>query len=573
MTYQPFQGVTASHNSQQQAPVWSSNGFASPVLHRNARHGLPPLPGQISTLQHVKDHSSQTMSTQASSNQTNLTYATVTSSAALEQHHSQLVAYYWHYAQQGWLAPVINGDPMQQRARDEAADWARAHGIQLFEPAQSTIAESGTMTGQETVAPMAFVSNASRPLPSAPASPTPRHVTSLQAAPVRSHSVDSTIDAALSQATSSRRPLPCPPARANTAPMQGGSAVVDDLSDKFQGASISSSVPITVTVPVFVEPADDAEPGVPAFSFSVDNDDDDKDSTSPGMPSIALPDDMDGPAASSSSSIASQPSKPRLHPRFDPSHPSHFLYHPKSTPSTLEAGTVSCSGCQKTMFGKALMAMGLTWHPACFKCVEPGCGQLLEHVQFDGQGAEVYCMVHYEERFMDECYHCKTRIAEADFIKIEDPLLLPPLPVRTYHALHFFCSNCGEPFVDPTLLAKGKVEHTLSRDYVVEKGWAYCEECHVKLFRPKCRGCRKGVRDEWIEVDDGQSVFHPDCFVCEVCRKPLSSTYLVRSEPASDQDQSIKGREKVEMIERVYCVACFDETAKTEAHEAVEQAK
>lgn len=86
----------------------------------------------------------------------------------------------------------------------------------------------------------------------------------------------------------------------------------------------------------------------------------------------------------------------RPHPRNDPSHPSHELYHPSSS-TPLEAGAVHCARCGETMYGRALMAFGREWHPDCFRCDHEGCGDLLEHIQFDGRYGKVYCMVHYEE--------------------------------------------------------------------------------------------------------------------------------------------------------------------------------
>lgn len=111
-------------------------------------------------------------------------------------------------------------------------------------------------------------------------------------------------------------------------------------------------------------------------------------SRSPQPPSISFPSPSGTPP-------------PRLHPRADPSHPSHSLYHPISSSSfmsqPLEAGTVTCLGCKKTMFGRALMAAGGQWHPDCFVCQEDGCYEKLEHIQFEERDDKVWCMVHFEE--------------------------------------------------------------------------------------------------------------------------------------------------------------------------------
>ncbi|KAK4048294.1 hypothetical protein OIV83_004815 [Microbotryomycetes sp. JL201] len=560
MSKGPLQDVTARYNTR--LPVAPAFGAAEqPTLAYNtARNRLPPLPTPDRSILQT-DHSATQALTPTGTNRTSANANATSTCDAYEHHYSQLIAYYWHYAQQGWLAPVINGDPVQHRARNEAANWARANGICPIEPAQSTVQLADPRTESHT-----STSSLSRPLPRPPLS-VASGIERYSSAAIPNTAVDQPTNTGeqgtvshLSRSGTGRRPLPQTPAKADKSPLASDSSAVDVLGSKLQHVTLSS----TSTSSSDPHGNETEDTLVPTFAFSLDEGsevDVDRDVIAPPLPELNIVQDskslMDGKPEMSNLS----PPTPRVHPRFDPSHPSHFLYHPKSTPSTLEAGTISCAGCQQTMFGRALIAMGSTWHPGCFRCIEPGCGQLLEHVQFDGQDDQVYCMVHYEEHFVDQCYHCKTPIADAEFIKIQDPLLLPPFPVRTYHALHFFCSDCGDPFVDPTLLAKGQLQHTLAKPYIVHKGYAYCEECDIKLYRPKCRGCRKGVRDEWVELEAGQVVFHPDCFVCDTCCKPLSSTYLVRTVPAESQN----GRQgdKIESVERVYCVACFDDEAET----------
>ncbi|KAK4051117.1 hypothetical protein OIO90_004858 [Microbotryomycetes sp. JL221] len=500
---------------------------------------------------------------------------------ATRQHYSQLVAYYWHYAQQGWLAPIIGGDASQTQARDEAAMWASRHGIQLFEPAQ------GGSRPLPQRPPLTSTSSAlfsSPPPPTAPLSSN-RHTLPAQPPQILNSVSESSL----------KRPLPQPPARQTTVPSISSNVMttstraseVDDLQARFNDTTLVDSTEKQTYPTMVLSTEQDHETkvavcSVPTFNFSIDGDQcNDNDDSSSSVPVLTLPkDDQDDTNDSNE-----QDSQPRLHPRFDPLHPSHFLYHPTSTSSTFEAGTIECQGCSKTMFGgRALMALGKTWHPSCFKCMEPECDQLLEHVQFDAKDDQVFCMVHFEERFVEQCYHCKTPIADGEFIKIQDSKLLPCYPtVRTYHALHFFCANCGDPFVDPTELAQIQQQQTkllnhdqsqskgqelsVSRPYIVNKGYAYCQECDIKLFRPKCFKCKQGLRDEWVEIDQGQKLFHPDCFHCQTCLKPLSDTYLVANEPISTviTDATRSGsidNESNETIERMYCVACFDAKAQ-----------
>lgn len=117
--------------------------------------------------------------------------------------------------------------------------------------------------------------------------------------------------------------------------------------------------------------------------------------------------------------------------------------------------------------------------------------------------------------YYDECFHCKTRIAASEFITIDDPDLTPPGP-RTYHSDHFFCAECGDPFVDPKSLAKGR-EYTEALPYIAVKGYAYCEKCDLRKFRPRCASarCNKApIAADWLEA--GGKKWHEDCFRCVV---------------------------------------------------------
>lgn len=173
---------------------------------------------------------------------------------------------------------------------------------------------------------------------------------------------------------------------------------------------------------------------------------------------------------------------------------------------------------------------------------------MLEHIQFDGRDGKVYCMVHYEELYASVCFQCKTPIADEDYLTISDPTLLPSVPTRTYHALHFFCASCGDPFVDPKSLARGR-EGTLADPYMVHDGYAYCQRCDVRLWKPKCKGCKKGIGGDWVEAVGG--VWHPECFSCVDCKRPFTGQYLLR-------DDGPQG-------EKAYCVECYEIRAKSDA--------
>lgn len=396
-----------------------------------------------------------------------------------------------------------------------------------------------------------------------------------------------------------------------------------DHADPRQSAS-----PAVPTVLIASESASPPAPTIPTFSFSTEQDAVDEiggdDERSPPPPPVAVPtfsfglvgdDQGNDPVELSSASRPSvyppPPSSaprfasgraPPLHPRFDPSHPSHRLYHPTSVMSPLsaptqdpqyadhhhharpEAGTIACSECDQLVFGRVLFALGKIWHPNCFRCAEEGCGAKLEVMEFEGtpedweeagsgdEGAEelkgkAWCMVHFEEvhrlerppflhvwltgigsacpqRFALECHHCHTPIASADYLPIADPAL-PPAPtyrhssIRYYHPLHFFCAGCGDPFIDPVqyestraapppATAKQNDAPDLeAKPYFAHDSHPYCERCDLRIWRPKCPGCRKGLREEdgFLELpeEEGGGKWHEGCFKCSVSLRTLLS--------------------------------------------------
>jgi hypothetical protein len=84
------------------------------------------------------------------------------------------------------------------------------------------------------------------------------------------------------------------------------------------------------------------------------------------------------------------------------------------------------------------------------------------------------------------------------FITLDDEAL----GKRMYHEQHFFCAECGDPFLPPSsgsggLTVTGDGEFDLDDDvgFTVYKGHPYCEACHVRLRMPKCKRCKKSIRD------------------------------------------------------------------------------
>ncbi|BGO91443.1 hypothetical protein NBRC10512_003103 [Rhodotorula toruloides] len=603
-----------------------------------------------------------------------------TTAAALVAFHRELVAYYWHYAQQGYVAPLTapQGTEEHQRqvaARTEAVQWARQCGIVVVEPsvpqagmrneslsrtpglqaegrsqgtasrpltpalsvsapslhqssapaplpARSTVDETSQPAPLTSTAPHASLArSASLPPSTAPLPPAPssqatldfavRDTTTIPTARALYEARASASSAPLPSSSAAKRPLPLPPlssATTNLPKLPRTTDVTERLADLSlnAGPKAVEETSFAPAVPSFSFDGPDedeerspppAKPPIPSFSFGQD---DGETTSGPAIPSFSFADE-DGPAKPPQQSNT-RPRPPPLHPRYDPSHPSHALYHPTSGGHAIpEAGTIVCTACHQPIFGRVLVALARQWHPDCFRCAEEGCGARLEVMEFEGTPEDwendaassegdddegegerkgslegrAWCMVHFEERFALECHHCRTPIASADYVPVSDPSLPPRSDyrhpsTRYYHPLHFFCAGCGDPFIDPVAYESRSATSppVEARSYVPREGHPYCVNCDLRMWRPRCPGCQKGLREEdgFLEVE-GAGRWHEGCFKCSRCAKPLTGVYLLRRSPASGDTHT----DDDPVQELPHCAECYDIRAKEQAEAAVLQ--
>ncbi|KAF9934776.1 hypothetical protein FBU30_000070 [Linnemannia zychae] len=161
-----------------------------------------------------------------------------------------------------------------------------------------------------------------------------------------------------------------------------------------------------------------------------------------------------------------------------------------------------CASCDEPISGTMITAMGKRWHSDHFVCIV--CNLNLEHVQFFHKDGEPYCHFDYHEKFSPKCGHCNTPIENECLTALG----------KSWHPGHFFCRECGDPFEED--------------GYMVHDGHPYCEKDYLRLFAPKCTGCRDPIQGDFISALKGK--WHRDCFGCTVCHIGFdSSSYYVEN--------------------------------------------
>jgi hypothetical protein len=80
-----------------------------------------------------------------------------------------------------------------------------------------------------------------------------------------------------------------------------------------------------------------------------------------------------------------------------------------------------------------------------------------------------------------------------------------------YHKHCFVCKTCKSAFA--------------TADFYVIDNNPYCEHHYHELNNSLCAHCDRGIEGPYLETQQGQK-FHPSCFTCIDCQKPLSDDYF-----------------------------------------------
>jgi hypothetical protein len=120
------------------------------------------------------------------------------------------------------------------------------------------------------------------------------------------------------------------------------------------------------------------------------------------------------------------------------------------------------------------------------------------------------------------------------FITLDDDAL----GKRTYHEQHFFCAECGDPFLPPSRpRPAGAPPLSVSGDgafstgaqddidgevgFTVYRGHPYCEPCHIRLRYPKCKKCKRPITEGRNAIEALGGKWCWECFTCTVCSLSL----------------------------------------------------
>uniref|UniRef100_A0A1L8DLR1 Putative adaptor protein enigma n=1 Tax=Nyssomyia neivai TaxID=330878 RepID=A0A1L8DLR1_9DIPT len=165
-----------------------------------------------------------------------------------------------------------------------------------------------------------------------------------------------------------------------------------------------------------------------------------------------------------------------------------------------------CSGCDKPIVGQVITALGKTWHPEHFTCNH--CNQELGTRNFFERDGNPYCEPDYHNLFSPRCAYCNGAILDKCVTALE----------KTWHTEHFFCAQCGQQFGE---------EGFHERD-----GKPYCRSDYFDMFAPKCSGCNRAIMENYISALNAQ--WHPSCFVCRDCKKPVQGKSFYDNEGKPD---------------------------------------
>ena len=174
-----------------------------------------------------------------------------------------------------------------------------------------------------------------------------------------------------------------------------------DIEFDFKSGAIVNPPSQAPSIVVSPKPTSPRKVDIPIIN--VPGDDLGDDDTQPAGPLISVSTPEASTAASRAvmpvilSDLANSPSKPRGLPQAPKGPSASTISVNSGSGSNLRSrgGGLICGGCNESIIGRIVSAMGLRWHPQCFKCCV--CGEHLEHVSSYEHEGKPYCHLDYHE--------------------------------------------------------------------------------------------------------------------------------------------------------------------------------
>ncbi|XP_053550750.1 transforming growth factor beta-1-induced transcript 1 protein isoform X2 [Bombina bombina] len=154
-----------------------------------------------------------------------------------------------------------------------------------------------------------------------------------------------------------------------------------------------------------------------------------------------------------------------------------------------------CHSCQRPIAGQVVTALGFTWHPEHFACAH--CHSLIGSTNFFEKDGKPYCERDYFLLHAPRCALCELPILQNMITALG----------RTWHPEHFCCKICKKQIAE--------------EGFHEQNGDQYCADDFFRLFGAICTGCSEPVKERYISALG--SLWHPQCFVCNVCKTPFVS--------------------------------------------------
>ncbi|KAK5664854.1 hypothetical protein QVD99_008394 [Batrachochytrium dendrobatidis] len=160
----------------------------------------------------------------------------------------------------------------------------------------------------------------------------------------------------------------------------------------------------------------------------------------------------------------------------------------------------SCAACKKPITdGSVARAFGQSFHERHFICSVCRCqiqpGRHFEHRQ------KLYCQKDFSRLPSVDCASCRGPI-QGDSIHAIGAV---------YHRQCFSCTHCRVPFPD--------------KRFFVYENKPYCQTHYHEKNNSLCGTCSRPIEGICVDVAELRRKFHPPCWCCAYCNRPLTGVY------------------------------------------------